>query len=146
MALNPCVQQILCPLSDAVKNAFAGVIGTTIATLQAQVATITATLILIQPQKAIAIAARDAVLLVFEAVTVPLQLVPLSLIAGCKDLGFTMASLNAGFDDVRAEVARVVDEANRQITYDAFLTQKRDVLNAAIAQLEAVQIALAECP
>lgn len=145
MAVEACVKQTLCPLQGSVLNAFAGIVDTTIATLQAEVTLLTATLLAIQPQKVAITALRDTALTALNAAQVPLNLVPLNLVAGCAGLGATMGGINSGFDTLRADVGRIVNEANRYLTYDAFLTEKRDALNATIADLLEVRTAIGEC-
>lgn len=145
MALNPCVKQILCALGQATLNALNTLIVAQIARIDAQIAVFKAQIlaldVLILPLQAVKSIAEAAV----QAARQSLGLVPLSLIAGCVDLGDFNINLVQTLEDKNAELQDTLTDINRKISI-------REDLNALVAELDAIReqfadirVTIAEC-
>lgn len=145
MALDPCVKAIICPLGSAVTGALNGIIASQVVFLQTQVATITAQLAVLEMQLLPITTAQSLANTALAAVRSAGNLVPMSVLAGCFAAGDMMLKLNASLDLSVAAVNRILNEANRTLSFKAELEQTRDEINATIAKLQEIQVAIGSC-
>lgn len=145
MAVEACVKAILCPLGNSVLSALNGIITSQVALLEAQVVTITAQIVVLEVQLVPVTAAQALANNAVAAVRSAGNLVPVAVMAGCFDLGDMQVKLDESLDASLAAVNRVLEEANRALSFKAELEQLRDEINATIAKLGEIQLAIAEC-
>ena len=131
MALNPCVQQILCALSGTVLGSLNRLIDTQIAALQTQILIIEAQIlqydILTLPLEAAASLARTQI----QNIRNSALLVPLNLIAGCTDLGDFNLGLQKSIDNAVADLDSIVGDLTRVLSF-------KEELNATVAELNGI--------
>lgn len=145
MALDPCVKAILCPLGGAVLGALNGIISAQVAFLQAQVAVISAQLIALEVQLIPIELVRGLANTAIDAVRSAGNLVPLSLMSNCLGLGEMMVGLNNSLDAATAGANRILNEANRSLSFKAELQASVDEINATIDKLNELKVAISEC-
>ena len=145
MAVDACVKAILCPLGGAVLGALNGIISAQVAFLQAQVITITGQLLTLEVQLVPITVAQGLAASAVAAVRSAGNLVPVGVMAGCFDLGDMTLKLNASLDSSLAAVNRILNEANRSLSFKAELEALRDDINATIAKFQDIQLAISEC-
>ena len=130
MALNPCVKQILCGLSDATLRTLQSLINGQVAILQAQIVVYQTQLLQYDVLALPVEAARAAAQAVVDKVRNSAYLIPLNLISNCVDLGKFNLNLQQSIDVATAVADDYLYETTRLLSY-------RDDLNALIAELNA---------
>ncbi|APU88895.1 hypothetical protein Rctr197k_076 [Virus Rctr197k] len=145
-SVEACVTAILCPLGASLLGALNGIISAQVAFLQAEVIAIEVQLASLQVQLIPIQVTQGLANSALEAVRVVGNLVPVSVMAGCFSLGEMTAGLNSSLDTTVASVNRILNEANRTLSFTAELEELRDDINTTIEQLLAIQVAISECP
>jgi len=145
MALEPCVKALLCPLGNAVLGALKGILSAQIAFLQTQVAVISAQLIALEVQLIPIELARGLANTAIDAVRSAGNLVPLSVMSNCLGLGEMMVGLNNSLDAATAGANRILNEANRSLSFKAELEASVEEINATIDKLNELVAAIGEC-
>ena len=147
MAAESCVAAILCPLGGAITGAINTILSAQIAVLQAEVLVLEGQLAVVNVQLLpiqIVQSAANTVVAAVRAATG--NLVPVALMQGCVGLGDMMTSLNASIDTSLGSVNRILNEANRALSFKAELQARIDDINATIAAFGDIQVAIAGCP
>lgn len=129
MALNPCVKQILCSLSDAALGALQGIINGQVALLQAQILIYQTQILQFDVLSLPVQAAQAAGQAVVDNVRSSAALVPLNIISQCVDLGDFNLNLQQSIDVVLSSTEDLLAEATRLLSY-------REELNAIVTELD----------
>lgn len=117
ITLDPCVRAILCGLSNATLNAIKGLINAQVAIVTAQIAIITAKLLKYDILATAAQAGANIVLGKIEEIRAAASLIPLTLIAGCLDLGNLNLSIQQTIDAFVADFEVFVADAIRLLSF-----------------------------
>ena len=145
VTLAPCVQQILCALSNAALSALKSIISGQIALLKAQILVFQTQLlqydVLAIPVEVVQAAANAVVNKVRGAAS----LVPLNIISQCVDLGNFNLNLQQSIDVALATANDVLFEATRLLSYKTELNAVVANLNAAIDQFNAINTIIDGC-
>ena len=131
MALNPCVREILCGLSGAVRTTLATIIEGYIAQLNAYRATLEAQLIYLDiltlPLQPLNALAQEAL----NQSKAGLNIVPLDLIGRCAGIGDLNNAISLNIDLAAASLNNITTDLNR-------LLSQSDEVRAVIAQVDTV--------
>lgn len=131
MALDPCVKQILCSLSDTALRSVQGLINGQIALLEAQIAIYQTQALQYDILTLPIVAAQQAAQAIVDDVRNSAFLIPLNAISQCADLGGFNQNLQQSIDVALSAANDFLFEATRLVSY-------RDELNALVAELNAI--------
>jgi hypothetical protein len=145
MALNACVEQILCGLSQAALGALAPIIETQKAALAVQLNLIQAQLLALDVAKLPVEAALAVAQQAINATRAAGDLVPLDLIANCADLGDLFVDLSDGLDLVSAEAASIAQDAASLLSFSEELAALRNEIDDTIALYDEILALIATC-
>lgn len=145
MALNPCVQQILCGLGNAVLSALKGIITAQKAVVTAAIVQAEAQLAIVRITTAPISAAAQVAQQVVDGAHAAANLVPLAILSNCADLGELNISINTSIDSALREVNTILADANRLLSFADELDALVVELNATIAQFDAILDVIALC-
>ena len=145
MALNQCVKQILCGLSDAVLRSIQGIIDGQVAILEAQIVIIQTQLIQYDVLAIPVEATRDIAQAAIDAVRQSVTLVPLNLISNCVDLGNFNLNLSQSLDLATSTLDEVAFEAIRLLSYRDELNGLVNEINGTIEQFTDIRGVIDEC-
>jgi hypothetical protein len=143
-ALAPCLQQILCGLSQTALNALVGLIQTYLTQLRAQVLIYQAKLRYLDYATApVALTRKVLSTALLEAQGI-IGLLPLELAAQCSPaLEFTK-SVQSNFAAINANVIAILDDANRLISLrdevEAIIQELQQTIDLYVALLQQVDI------
>jgi hypothetical protein len=130
MALDACVKSVLCTLSTPILSALRGTVQAQIAQVQSVLGILQARSLTLGIQLIPIELARDAANAVLQESQSIANLLPLSLIAGCGDLGRVRQNLNAAVEQATSGVNDLADDATRALSL-------KDETDAQIAELNA---------
>lgn len=146
MALANCVQVLLCGLSAAVRNALVALLQGYIAQLGLVVATLKAQLIYLNILTAPVKIADDAVTGVITKVRAAANLVPLSLIGQCVDIGDLNVSIQQNLDVVLADATIIANDLERLLSFGDEIAAKIQSFENTIQFYEQVIATINVCP
>ncbi len=137
MALDACVQTILCGLGNPVLTAINGIVAAQLVQVDAEIVQVEASLALI----GIAVAPIQALEGLAETVVSEARslanLIPMQLLIGCADLGTAMVTVNDVLQVPLAAANTYLGRANRFLSF-------QDEQQALLARLEATRTYLTD--
>jgi len=143
--LSPCVRQILCALSQPLRNALTAQLTLARSELQAQLVILQAK---VAQYEVLAVGAR-IVAAVAQAALAQVQaaanLLPLSLISNCTDLGDVNVSVRQNIDRVSQDLVVATQKLTRVLSVSDELADAINVINEQISLLNAVLDAAGAC-
>lgn len=145
MALDACVKDILCSLSDAVLRDLQVLIDGQITLIQAQITVFQAQLLQYDIITLPIQASQQAAQAVVNAARQSATLIPLNVIAGCADLGDFNINLQESIDVALGTSNDLLFEANRLLSFTDELNNLVTSLNATIEQFTDIQSIIDEC-
>lgn len=145
MALNPCVKNVICTLSLPVLVSLKTIIVSSTAQLQSVLAVLQARSITLGLEVLPAELARDAALAVLQEAQSVANLLPLSLIEGCADLGTLQQDLSNGVAQATSAVESFANDATRTLSLKTEVDLGIDELSAAISRQNEFVTIIDEC-
>lgn len=145
MALNACVKSVLCTLSTPVLSALRGVVQAQIAQAQAVLGILQARSLTLGIQLVPIELARDAANAVLQESQSIANLLPLSLVEGCGDLGQVRQNLNAAVEQATASVNDFADDATRALSLKDETDARIAELNAQLAEFSELVDTITAC-
>jgi hypothetical protein len=142
--LNLCVKAILCGLARPVILALSGIIEAQIGAITAQLAAISALLVVVNIATIPIVALQDLAQVAVDEATSVLNLVPLSIMTGCADLGQAMIDINSSINTSLAAANNLLTDVNRKLSFKAELEDAQVALADAQARLKAISSAIQE--
>lgn len=145
MALNPCVQQILCALDGAILSSLSAIITTARAAFEAEKLVLTAQLVPLDIALAPIEVAQTLANTALSTITAAGNLVPVALIRGCTDLGDFNLGLSVSTDRIAAEINALLDEARRILSVKDELVALIAQIDIILAQFKDIDTVLSDC-
>lgn len=145
MALDPCVKQILCALSDSALRSVQGLIDGQVAILEAQIAVYQTQILQYDILSLPVVATQQALQQVVDEVKESAFLIPLNAISQCADLGKFNLNLQQSIDVALGATNDVLFELTRLLSYKEELNFLVSELNNAIDQFTNISAIIDQC-
>lgn len=145
MALDQCVKEIICTLSNAALNSLNSLIDGQKSLLQAQITAYQTQLLQYNIIAPAVQASKDAAQLVVDKARSITNLIPLNLISECVDLGDFYVNISGMTDLTIGYADDLAFEAVRLLSYEDELNAIINEFNETIDQLTEIQLIIDEC-
>lgn len=134
MALDPCVRSILCTLSTPVLNSLRTLVTGQVTQITALLNVLQARSVTLGIQLIPVEIARDAAVAVLDESQSIINLLPVSLIEGCGDLGSLQQDLSDSVAQATAAVNDFADDATRLLSLQGEVSAEIAEVNARLAR------------
>lgn len=145
MALDPCVKNIVCTLSVPVLTSLKALVEAQISITQSLLAQLQARSVTLGIQLVPIQVARDAAVAVLNESQSIANLLPLSLIEGCADLGSLQVNLTSAVQQATSAVADLADDATRTLSLQNELNLEIASLNTQLTDFNDFVTVIDEC-
>ena len=145
MALDPCVGNILCTLSTPVLVSLRTLVTGQVAQIQALLAQLEARSITLGIQVIPIQVSRDLALAVLDQSQSIINLLPISLIQGCGDLGQVQQNLTDGVTQATSAVRDFADDATRVLSLKTEVDAQITQLNAQLTEFNEFLAEITNC-
>lgn len=145
MALDPCVKNVICTLSLPVLTGLRAIIVSSVAEMQSALTLLQAQSITLGLETLPIALARNAANAVLQETQSIVNLLPLSLIEGCADLGTLQRDLSDGVAQATSAVDNWAKDATRTLSLKAEVDLGAGELAAALGRQTEFLTAIDEC-
>ncbi len=145
MALEACVKQILCTLSDSALRKLQSIIDSQKALIQVQITAIQTQLIQYDIASKPVVMIKQAADLAIKEIQQTAGIIPLSMISGCGDLGDFNLNLKENMNTALQVYEDTAYELTRLLSYKEELNALVNDLNAMLDQYTEIRDIMDDC-
>jgi len=145
MALQPCVKQILCSLSDSALRSVQSLIDGQVAILESQISIYQTQILQYDVISIPVVIAQQAAQAIVDNVRESAYLIPLGAIGDCVDLGNFNLNLQQSIDVSLSAADDFLFEAARLLSYSEELNAIVAELNDSIDQFNNISFVIEQC-
>lgn len=143
--MSPCFAAILCALGAPIISSLKATLIAQIVVLNGQVASLTATLAILDIQLLPLTVARNLAIQARDTIRSAGDLVPVAIMADCADIGDMMGIIDESTEEALAAINLKINQVNRSLSFKAEIEARIDQLNAYVARINDMILGLEVC-